>query len=94
MWEYPVLGSEDQKDGKRFMALCIDPTSKNPYMGIARQVTHRKGSPDVEGFVDRSKLVSVKRNNLLNWEVVADLKIIGLEEMIKDLRKGNNYEGS
>ena len=48
----PVLGSIDQKDGKRFMALCIDPSTNGPYMGISRQVTSRKGNVDVVGFVD------------------------------------------
>ena len=85
MWEKPVLGSEDQKDGKRFMALCIDPTSKNPYMGIVRQVTERVGSVDVPGYTDKSRLLIVKSDDLLKWNVVGDLRIDGIEETLKNL---------
>ena len=60
-WKEPVLGTEDQKDSKRFMALCVDSSSKGPYMGIARQVTERIGKQDVPGYVDKRKL------GLLGW---------------------------
>ncbi len=85
MWEQPVLGSIDQKDGKRFMALCVDPSSKNPYRGIARQVTERIGNQDVPGYVDKSKLVLVKSNDLLNWEVDGDLNIEGINDLVNKM---------
>lgn len=90
IWEKPVLGSDDQKYGKRYMALCIDPKSENPYRGIARQIIDRRGSPDIPGFLDRSKLIIVESYDLLNWEIVGDLNLKGLKEIIKKLL--NNQE--
>jgi hypothetical protein len=87
MWEKPVLGEEEGKDGKRYMALCIDPSSKNPYKGIARQVTERKGNVDLLGYVDLSKLVLVESENRLDWRVVGDLKIKGIEKIIKNFEE-------
>ena len=83
----PVLGTEKQEDGKKFMALCIDPTSKNPYRGIARQVTERQGNQDVPGYVDKSKLVLVESEDLLKWTVVSDLKINKIDDSINILKK-------
>ena len=84
-WDTPVLGTEKQKDGKRYMALSVDPTSKNPYMGIARQVIERVGNVDIPGYTDRSRLLIVKSNDLLKWEIVGDLKIDGIDETLKKL---------
>ena len=80
--EKPVLGSLDQKDGKRYMALCIDPKSKDPYRGIARQIIDRRGSVDIPGFLDRSKLIIVESYDLLNWEIVGDLNLIRIKRII------------
>ena len=94
MWEKPVLGTENQKDGKRFMALCVDPTSKNPYFGIARQVVERMGNEDISGYLDRSKLVIVKSYNLLNWKIVGDLEIKELKNILDELKgKGEEFIG-
>lgn len=87
MWEKPVLGTENQKDGKRFMALCVDPTSENPYRGIARQVIKRQGNQDVPGYVDKSKLIIVESNDLLKWTVISDLKINKIDDSINILKK-------
>ena len=87
-WDIPVLGTEKQENGKIFMALSIDPKSKNPYKGIARQVTERQGSPDVPGFLDRSKLVIVQSYDLLNWKVVGDLVIKNIDKIIQEIKKG------
>ncbi len=84
-WEKPVLGTENQKDGKRFMALCIDPKSKNPYRGIVRQIIDRQGSPDIPGFLDKSKLIIVESYDLLNWEIIGDLNLKRLEKIILKL---------
>ncbi len=89
MWDKPALGTLDQKDGKRYMALCIDPSSKNPYRGIARQVVDREGDVDVSGYVDISKLVLVESDDLLNWRETGDLKIKGLEKILEKLVKGD-----
>ena len=83
----PVLGSEKQEDGKRYMALCIEPKSKNPYRGIAREIINRQGSPDIPGFLDKSKLIIVESYDLLNWEIVGDLKLKKLEKIIIKLLK-------
>ncbi len=91
MWKEPVLGSENQKDGKKYMALCIDPSSKNPYRGIARQVTKRKGNVNLAGFVDMSKLILVESNNLLKWTIIRDLQINGIKEIIKKLKNKETY---
>lgn len=92
MWEKPVLGSEKQEDGRRFMALCVDPTSKTPYRGIARQVIDRQGSPDVPGFLDRSKLIIVESDDLLIWRIKCDLNIKGIYEVIKELNSNGSDE--
>ena len=86
-WKEPVLGTEDQKDSKRFMALCVDSSSKGPYMGIARQVTERIGNQDVPGYVDKSKLVLVESENLLNWKVIRDLKINNMDNCVNNLSR-------
>jgi len=85
IWEKPVLGSVYQEDGKRYMALCIDPTIKNPYRGIARKVVERQGSPDIHGFLDRSKLILVESYDLLNWNIIGDLNIKGFKKIINKL---------
>lgn len=85
IWDKPVLGSEEQKDGKRYMALCIDLVNRNPYRGIARQIIDRRGSPDIPGFLDRSKLIIVESYDLLNWKIIGDLAMKGLEKVISEL---------
>ncbi len=85
MWKKPVLGSENKKDEKRYMALCIDSTSKDPYRGIAREIIERKGSPDIPGFLDRSKLIIVESYDLLNWNIIEDLDINGINEIVEKL---------
>ena len=84
-WETPVLGTKNLKDGKRFMALCVDPSSKYPYRGIARQVLERIGNEDIPGYLDRSKLVIVESYDLLNWKVICDLQINGIKKIIDKL---------
>lgn len=93
IWKKPVLGSEDRKDGKRYMALCVDPASKSPYRGIARQVTERVGNVDIPGFLDMSKLVVVESYDLLRWEVVRDLEIGMLESAIRALPHSKRFMG-
>jgi hypothetical protein len=95
MWDKPCLGGVKVKEGERFMALCLDPSSKKgEYRGVARQVTERKGDVDVVGFVDRSKLITVESRDLLNWDVVSELKIKGIEDIIKKhCNRGSEFIG-
>ena len=90
-WEEPVIGALNLEGGMRYMALCRDPASKNPYRGIARQVYERKGSQDMPGYVDRSKLVLVESGDLLKWKVVGDLKIKDMEKIVKKLQPKDSY---
>lgn len=85
MFAEPCLGTVKVVEGKRFMALCVQPGSKKPYRGLARQVIDREGSADVSGFLDTSKLIIVESNDLLNWSVLGDLQIEGIEEIIESV---------
>lgn len=85
MWEEPALGSIRQDDGRRYMALCIGSKSKGPFRGIARQIIDRQGSPDIPGFMDKSKLIIVESHDLLHWNIVCDLHLQGFEGMLHDL---------
>jgi hypothetical protein len=89
-WETPILGTENQKNGERFMALCVDPLSKNPHRGIARQVIERIGHEDILGYLDRSKLVIVESYDLLNWQIIKDLEIKGAPSQIILLTQNYN----
>ena len=67
-WDKPSLYSKKS----RFMALSVDKssiTNKIKY-GVAREVYKRKGKVNIEGFVDKSRLIIVKSNNLLNWKKI------------------------
>lgn len=94
MWETPALGKENPDDGNRFMALCIDPSSKNPYRGITRHVFNRQGDENVPGYVDFSKLVLVESYDLFSWKVLEDLEIKGLKESIKKLPFSEGFMGT
>jgi len=91
MYKQPVLGNVKSK--KRFMALTIDKSTLNKKikLGIAREIISSKGSVDVPGFIDKSKLIIVKSENLLKWKKVCDLKIKGINEVIKNLEKKDKY---
>jgi hypothetical protein len=94
MWETPCLGTVEVKEGERFMALCVDPSSKNPYVGLARHVTKRIGDVDALGYTDKSKLVIVKSANLLKWEIIRDLEIKGIEGIVETLEgEGKEFLG-
>lgn len=92
MLEKPALGTINQHDGKRYMALCIDPLSKKPYRGIARQVTKRIGNVNVPGYADISNLVIVESKNMLKWEIKEELNINRISEIIAGLLKGQENE--
>lgn len=89
MYTKPAFGSV--KSSKRVMALSVDKESKNPFLGIAREITKSRGSVDVPGFVDESRLIVVKSSNLLNWEKVKDLRIKGIDKIIEDLSGKDKY---
>ena len=86
----PALGTIKEGD-TRYMALSVDKESINPYFGLAREITKSKGSVDIPGFVDESKLIIVQSKDLLSWEKISDLKIKGIEKIIKELSGNDKY---
>ncbi|MBI3623043.1 hypothetical protein HY212_03110 [Candidatus Pacearchaeota archaeon] len=87
-WDKPVLGDFSSKHP--IMALAIDKSSK-PLKGIARIITKRKGNVDIVGFVDKSKLAIVNSNDGLNWKIIKDLKIKGIDKITKNLEGKDKY---
>jgi len=85
----PVFGTV--KAEKRVMALSIDKETKKPYIGLAREITRSQGTPDQLEFIDESKLIIVKSNDLLKWKKHSDLKIKDIEKIIKKLTENNKY---
>ncbi len=57
------------------------------YEGIIREIIGRKGDVSISGFVDRSKLFIVKSSDGLKWKRVKELKIEGINEIIKKLSR-------
>ncbi|MBS3077771.1 hypothetical protein J4233_05910 [Candidatus Pacearchaeota archaeon] len=91
MWDKPCLGAVKPVEGKRFMALCVEPRSKNPYRGLAREITKSEGNPDVPGFIDESKLIIVESRDALKWEKKKDLEIEGINKVIQGLSGDDKY---
>ena len=89
MYEKPVFGTV--KAEQRVMALSIDKKSKNPYLGLAREITRSQGTPDKPGFIDESKLIIVESIDALNWKKKKDLKIKGINEIIEKLSGNDKY---
>jgi len=89
MYEQPVFGTV--KAEQRVMAISIDKETKNPYLGLAREITKSQGTPDKPGFIDESKLIIVESKNLLSWKKKKDLEIEGIEEIIKKLSGNDKY---
>ncbi len=89
MYVKPALGNVSGKNP--VMALAVDKKSKNPYSGVARVIVKRKGNVDVSGYLDKSKLIIVESKDLLNWKKVCDLKIKGIDEVIKNLEKKDRF---
>lgn len=85
----PVFGTV--KAEKRVMALSVDKLTSNPYLGIIREITKSKGSVDIPGFVDESKLILAKSSNALSWEMVSDFKIKGIEKIIQQISGNDKY---
>jgi len=89
MYKEPVFGTVSAE--KRVMALAIDKESKNPILGLAREITRSRGSVDVPGFIDESKLIIVESLDGLKWKKVKDLEIEGIEEVIKKISGSDKY---
>ena len=89
MYPEPALGTLNEHT--RYMALAVDKSTLNDKVkfGLARQITKSEGSVDVPGFLDKSKLIIVKSNDLLKWDKHEDLNIKGINKVIKDLSKKN-----
>jgi hypothetical protein len=65
MYSKPAFGSIDSK--KPVMALSVDKESKNPLRGISRTILKRKGTVDVPGYIDFSKLIIIESQDGLFW---------------------------
>jgi hypothetical protein len=91
MYIQPVLGEITGK--KPIMALSVDKIKdkRGFYYGIARVITNRRGHPDIPGFIDKSKLIIVKSNDLFNWERHSDLQIKGIDEVINLIPSQGKY---
>jgi hypothetical protein len=72
------------------MALAVaKKQKKGKYEGIIREIVRREGNVGVSGFVDRSKLFIVESKNLLSWKRKGELKIKGIDEVVKELQGKN-----
>ena len=91
MYPEPVFGSVGEHT--RYMALTIDSSSLTEKVkwGLAREITKSIGDVDKPGFVDQSKLIVVKSNDLLKWKKYSDLNINGIEKIIEGLSKEDRY---
>ncbi len=85
MYEKPALGKIDGTDPT--MALSIDKSTINDKIkkGIARKITSRTGSSDIPGFLDKSQLILVESNNLLEWKTIKPLIIKNAEKIITEI---------
>jgi hypothetical protein len=88
-YEKPALGNVNPET--RYMALTVDKESKSPYLGLAREITKSRGSVDVPGFVDKSKLIIVKSKDLLSWTKVKDLRVKGIENITRKIKPKDSY---
>ena len=89
MYPEPVFGTV--KAEQRVMAISIDKETKNPYFGLAREITKSQGTPDKPGFIDESKLIIVESKDALKWKKKSDLEIKGISEIIKNLSGNDKY---
>jgi hypothetical protein len=91
MYPKPAFGTV--REDIRYMALAVDGSTfdKKIKLGLAREITKSTGNVDTPGFVDQSKLIIVKSNNLLTWEKYSDLKINGIEKIINELSNSSQY---
>jgi len=69
------------------MALSIDKKSLDPVLGVVRSILKRKGTPFSSDFVDHSKLIIVRTSDYISWEKVSDLRIKGIEDVVKAIQK-------
>lgn len=91
MYPKPVLGTVKEGD-KRFMALSVDRKSKFPYIGVAREITKsNKNNPNIIKNIDESKLIAIQSKDKLRWKKIHDLKIKGIDEVIKKLSGEDKY---
>jgi hypothetical protein len=89
MYPKPVFGTV--KAEQRVMAISIDKKTKNPYLGLAREITKSQGTPDKPGFIDESKLIIVESKNALKWNKKSDLRIKGIDKIITELSGKDKY---
>jgi len=73
----------------RTMALYIDEGSKDPILGLVREIAESSGSVHRPGFVDRSKFILVEGDDYYSFKKVSDVVIEGLDEHIADILEEN-----
>ncbi|MGY4884643.1 MAG: hypothetical protein ACP5NZ_03650 [Nanobdellota archaeon] len=89
MYPEPAFGTV--KAEQRVMAISIDKETKNPYLGLAREITKSQGTPDKPGFIDESKLIIVESKDAFKWKKRRDLNINGIEKIINRLSGNDKY---
>ena len=90
MYPEPVFGTV--KAETRVMALAVDKESKNPYRGLAREITKsNQNNPNIPGNIDESKLIIVESQDALKWKKKKDLEIRGIDKILKQLAGEDKY---
>jgi hypothetical protein len=69
------------------MALAVNKQKNKAekYEGLVREIVRREGNVAVPGFVDRSRLFVVESKDLLAWKRKGELKIKGIDSIVKRL---------
>lgn len=79
---------EADKDFRHVMAIALDPTT-NYNNGVIRCITSREGDVEIKGYVDRSALYTICRNNSGKFEIGEKLEIKMEEKIINQLLKND-----
>ncbi len=74
------------KSDRPVMALSVLKDKKKNKLGVVREIVRREGDVAIPGFVDMSKLYIVKSKDGLKWERVKELKINGIDKIVKEHR--------
>ncbi len=71
------------KADRPVMALSVLKDKKKNKLGVVREIVRREGDVAIPGYVDQSKLYIVKSKDGLKWERVKELKINGVEKIVR-----------
>ncbi len=72
------------KSDRPVMALSVLKDKKKNKLGVVREIVKREGDVSIPGYVDMSRLYIVKSEDGLKWERVKELKINGIDRIIKE----------